>query len=47
MFPGGLGIGAYSVVLGVALMLAIALGSVLPPVIRALRLDIVALLRAT
>ena len=46
-FPGGLGIGAYSVVLGVALMLAIALGSVLPPVIRALRLDIVALLRAT
>ena len=47
MFPGGLGIGAYSVGLGVALMLAIALGSVLPPVIRALRLDIVALLRAT
>ena len=47
MFPGGLGIGAYSVVLGVSLMLAIALGSVLPPVIRALRLDIVALLRAT
>ena len=47
MFPGGLGIGAYSVVLGVSLMLAVALGSVLPPVIRALRLDIVALLRAT
>ena len=35
MFPGGLGIGAYSMVLGVSLMLAIALGSVLPPVIRA------------
>ena len=47
MFPGGLAIGAYSVVLGVTLMLAIALGSVLPPVMRALRLDIVALLRAT
>ena len=47
MFPGGLGIGAYSMVLGVSLMLAIALGSVLPPVIRALRLDIVALLRST
>ena len=46
-FPGGLSIGVYSVVLGVALMLAIALGSVLPPVIRALRLDIVALLRST
>ena len=46
-FPSGLGIGAYSLVLGLGLMLAIALGSVLPPVIRVLRLDIVALLRAT
>lgn len=47
MFPAGLHIGAYSIVLGLALMLAISLGSVLPPVIRALRLDIVALLRTT
>ena len=47
IFPSGLGIGAYSLVLGLGLMLAIALGSVLPPVIRVLRLDIVALLRAT
>ena len=47
MFPGGLHIGTYSVVLGLVLMLAISLGSVLPPVIRALRLDIVALLRTT
>lgn len=47
VFPAGLHIGAYSIVLGLALMLAIALGSVLPPVIRALRLDIVALLRTT
>ena len=47
MFPAGLHIGAYSVALGLALMLAIGLGSVLPPVIRALRLDIVALLRTT
>ena len=46
MFPGGLGIGRYSLSLGVALMLAISLGSVLPPVIRALRLDIVSLLRS-
>ena len=47
MFPAGLHIGTNSVVLGLALMLAISLGSVLPPVIRALRLDIVALLRTT
>ena len=47
MFPAGLHIGTYSIVLGLALMLAISLGSVLPPVIRALRLDIVALLRTT
>ena len=47
MFPAGLHIGAYSIVLGLGLMLAISLGSVLPPVIRALRLDIVALLRTT
>ena len=47
IFPAGLHIGAYSVTLGLALMLAISLGSVLPPVIRALRLDIVALLRTT
>ena len=47
MFPAGLQIGAFSITLGLALMLAIALGSVLPPVIRALRLDIVALLRTT
>ncbi len=47
MFPGGLRIGEYSILLGLALMLAITLGSVLPPVIRALRLDIVALLRTT
>ena len=47
VFPAGLDIGAYSVVLGLALMLAISVGSVLPPVIRALRLDIVALLRTT
>ena len=47
MFPAGLHIGAYSVALGLALMLAISLGSVLPPVFRALRLDIVALLRTT
>ena len=47
IFPAGLHIGAYSVALGLALMLAISLGSVLPPVIRALRLDIVALLRTT
>ncbi len=47
MFPAGLHIGTYSVVLGLALMLAISLGSVLPPVIRALRLDIVALLRTS
>jgi len=47
MLPGGLKIGTYSVVLGLSLMLAITLGSVLPPVIRALRLDIVALLRSS
>ena len=47
VFPAGLHIGTYSIVLGLALMLAISLGSVLPPVIRALRLDIVALLRTT
>ncbi len=47
MFPAGLHIGTYSIVLGLALMLAISLGSVLPPVIRALRLDIVALLRTS
>ncbi|MYA31290.1 MAG: ABC transporter permease [Gammaproteobacteria bacterium] len=47
MFPAGLQIGAFSITLGLALMLAISLGSVLPPVIRALRLDIVALLRTT
>ncbi|MXW72740.1 MAG: ABC transporter permease [Chromatiales bacterium] len=47
VFPAGLHIGTYSIGLGLALMLAIALGSVLPPVIRALRLDIVALLRTT
>ena len=47
MFPAGLHIGAFSITLGLALMLAISLGSVLPPVIRALRLDIVALLRTT
>ena len=47
MFPAGLHIGTYSVVLGLSLMLAISLGSVLPPVIRALRLDIVALLRTS
>ena len=47
VFPAGLHIGTYSIVLGLALMLAISLGSLLPPVIRALRLDIVALLRTT
>ncbi|MDE0128194.1 MAG: ABC transporter permease [Gammaproteobacteria bacterium] len=47
VFPSGLRIGAFSITLGLALMLAISLGSVLPPVIRALRLDIVALLRST
>ncbi|MCY3941962.1 MAG: ABC transporter permease [Gammaproteobacteria bacterium] len=47
MFPAGLQIGAFSITLGLALMLAISLGAVLPPVIRALRLDIVALLRTT
>lgn len=47
MFPGGLSIGLYSMALGAGLMLAIALGSVVPPVVRALRLDIVALLRST
>ena len=47
MFPAGLQIGAFSITLGLALMLAISLGSVLPPVILALRLDIVALLRTT
>ena len=47
MFPAGLHIGTDSVMLGLGLMLAISLGSVLPPVIRALRLDIVALLRTT
>ena len=47
MFPGGLSLGWYSRLLGLALMLVIALGSVLPPLIRALRLDIVALLRAS
>jgi len=45
MFPAGLHVGTQSVVLGLALMLAVSLGSVLPPVIRALKLDIVALLR--
>jgi len=45
LFPAGLGIGTRSVLMGLALMLAISLGSVLPPVIRALRLDIIALLR--
>ena len=47
VLPAGLHIGAFSITLGLALMLAISLGSVLPPVIRALRLDIVALLRST
>jgi len=47
VFPAGLQIGTFSITLGLALMLAISLGSVLPPVIRALRLDIVALLRTT
>ena len=47
MFPGGLAIGEYSILLGLALMLLVSLGSVLPPLIRALRLDIVALLRTT
>ncbi len=47
MFPGGLAIGNYSRMLGLALMLLVSLGSVLPPLIRALRLDIVALLRTT
>ncbi|WP_446831338.1 ABC transporter permease [Candidatus Foliamicus sp.] len=47
LFPAGLRIGTSSVALGLGLMLAIGLGSVLPPVIRALRLDIVALLRTT
>lgn len=46
-FPAGLHVGTSSVVVGLVLMLAISLGSVLPPVIRALRLDIVALLRTT
>ena len=41
IFPSGLGIGAYSLVLGLGLMLAIALGSVLPPVIRVLRLEVI------
>lgn len=45
-FPGGLNIGASSVALALALMLLISLGAVLPPLYRALRLDIVALLRA-
>ena len=45
LFPAGLSIGTRSVLMGLALMLAISLGSVLPPVIRALRLDIIALLR--
>ncbi len=47
MFPAGLQIGTNSVVLGLALMLAVSLGSVLPPLIRALRLDIVGLLRTS
>lgn len=46
-FPGGLDIGTYSLVLGLALMLLISLGAILPPLYRAMRLDIVALLRAT
>ncbi len=47
MFLAGLHLDTASVLLGLGLMLAISLGSVLPPVIRALRLDIVALLRTT